>query len=136
MKRLTQRDGAFVYTTEKESCYMNGYSRNSVSHFCENTHCKALNDRSCPYLRVFDRLAAYEDTGLTPEQVKATAVALEMARKEHTALLADIKYVGDKCNGDACFICKFHDPENDVCVCPAHCTGEYWEWRGVMPNGD
>lgn len=70
------------------------------------------------------------------DRLQALSVALEMARKEHTALLADIKYVGDKCNGDTCFICKFFDPENEVCVCLAHCTGDYWEWRGVNPDAD
>lgn len=66
----------------------------------------------------------------------AEAEELARVKAENAALFSDIKYVSDKHNGDACFICKHHDPENDVCVCTEHCDGDKWEWRGVMPNGD
>lgn len=70
------------------------------------------------------------------DRLAELAAALKMAREENTALIADIEYMSNDCSGDACFICKFYDPGNNVCVCAEHCIGDKWEWRGVMPHGD
>lgn len=72
MERLTKRDALWNYVFFSESaCMLCAYDKEKVSTFCENTTCSSTKDRSCPYLRVIDRLAEYEDTGLTPEEIKA-----------------------------------------------------------------
>lgn len=154
MERLTKRDGMHVYTTEPETCTLCGYSWDSVSHFCENTVCKSLKDRSCPYLRVFDRLAEYEDTGLTPEQVNALAAELEAERYRHdryvdfelaeAAELAKVKAERDELLRTirvygGCDFCKYETVDCDESPCH-ECRGwggklDKWEWRGVNPDG-
>lgn len=75
MKRLTKRKGNAVFFSE-DACALCAYNEQHHSTFCENIGCSAAHDRTCPYLQVADRLAAYEDTGLTPQQVTDIAVAL------------------------------------------------------------
>ena len=82
MERLTMRAeaGRKVFFSE-DACFLCGYNKKYSSTFCENTLCESTFDRSCPYLAVIDRLADYEDTGLTPEEVK------DMAENAETRLL-------------------------------------------------
>lgn len=41
-------------------------------NYCpHNTNCLHILDRTCPYLTMIDKLAAYEDTDLTPEEIIA-----------------------------------------------------------------
>lgn len=76
MWRLTKRNGRKTYVT-KELCMLCAYDEAHKSSFCENTTCAASKDRTCPYLQVIDRLAAYEDTGLTPKQVTDLVTILQ-----------------------------------------------------------
>lgn len=46
-----------------------------LSYCNNNSRCEKAKDRSCPYLAVIDRLAAYEDTGLEPEEIKELLTA-------------------------------------------------------------
>lgn len=83
MKRLTKRAdiGNKVFFSE-DACNLCGYAEQNRSTFCENVGCAGTKDRSCPYLMVIDRLAAYEDTGLEPEEIKelCTDEVAEVAR--------------------------------------------------------
>lgn len=82
MDRLTQRAevGNKVFFS-LDACNLCGYNKDHTSTFCENVMCESTFDRSCPYLMVIDRLAAYEDSGLTPAEVK------DMAENAETRLL-------------------------------------------------
>lgn len=68
MIRLTQRLGNKTFFSE-DACFMCAYSENYHGKFCENIGCESAEDRTCPYLRVIDRLAEYEDTGLEPQEI-------------------------------------------------------------------
>lgn len=37
--------------------------------------------RTCPYLKIIDRLAAYEDTGLSPEEIIELKARMEGVEK-------------------------------------------------------
>lgn len=72
-----------------------------------------------------DRLAAYEDTGLTPDEVAAL-------RRERDALLTDLR-------GD-CASCVHRDAgvKSDVCqTCPQPGGAGFgnWQWRGPQEEG-
>ena len=100
-----------------------------------------------------DRLAAYEDTGLTPHQIK---VLQEMAGKDAdervrlrnkvVSLQADLARVtaerdaavGDLTmiciNGETCAACVHCCNKGDQFPCAISndwCGGEKWQWRGV-----
>lgn len=61
---------------------------------CSTEYCKSafkcpnVSDRTCPYLKMIDRLAAYEDTGLSPEEIielkGQNGGAREVKRLTHT----------------------------------------------------
>lgn len=68
MERITKRNGKYTVLTKK-ACFMCGYENQRRSTFCENIGCQSAEDRTCPYLVVIDRLAEYEDTGLTPKEI-------------------------------------------------------------------
>ena len=41
-----------------------------TSKFCAlPDRCDHIGDRACPYIQMVDRLAAYEETGLEPEEI-------------------------------------------------------------------
>ena len=82
MERLTQRKNGGTFFSE-DGCNMCGYAEKRSSTFCENLGCHSVIDRSCPYLQIIDRLAAYEDTGLTPEQIVAMKAELEDMQYRH-----------------------------------------------------
>lgn len=68
MNRLTKRGSTDI----KETYFANDLHRlcDMRSDYCQKKVCDRRADRSCPYLRCMDRLAAYEDTGMTPEQIR------------------------------------------------------------------
>lgn len=58
----------------------------SGNMFCDKASvCEHVYSRECPYLRVFDRLAEYEDTGVTPEEI----IALLNKQSENRPLTLD-----------------------------------------------
>lgn len=67
MERLTQRgkENNHVYFTRRPKGFLCGEDFCSYSYKCDK-----IKDRSCPYLEVMDRLAAYEDTGLEPQEIE------------------------------------------------------------------
>ena len=75
MERLTKRSGYGTFFS-KEACALCEYDEQHFSTFCENRECPDRKNRKCPYLQIVDRLAAYEDTGFTPEQITDLANAL------------------------------------------------------------
>ena len=76
MERSTQRKGRETFLTA-EACNLCGYAEKRSSTFCENIGCISTKDRTCPYLQIIDRLAEYEDTGLSPEEVKILVQDIE-----------------------------------------------------------
>lgn len=59
MERLTKRDGNFVTLEQKPRGFL-----------CRTGYCGiAFMCRTRPYLKIIDRLAAYEETGLEPEEI-------------------------------------------------------------------
>ena len=75
--RLTERDGNKVW-------FAHGRPRGFLCprDFCDNAYgCDKVKDRTCPYLRLLDKLAAYEDTGLSPEEIKLNMDGLDEYRK-------------------------------------------------------
>ena len=75
---------------------------------------------------IAERLAAYEDTGLTPDEVAAL-------RRERDALLTDLR-------GD-CASCVHRDEnaKSDVCqTCPQPGGAGFgnWEWRGPREDAE
>lgn len=64
MERLTKRDGNFVTVGKKQRGFL------CSTEYCKSAlKCPNVSDRTCPYLKMIDRLAAYEDTGLSPEEI-------------------------------------------------------------------
>lgn len=76
MERLTKRDGNFVT-----------FGRKPRGFLCRTEYCKIAfacphaSDRTCPYLRMIDLLAAYEDTGLSPEEIIELKARMEGLEK-------------------------------------------------------
>lgn len=66
MERITERIGEAVGLA-KHCPY------GKVPKFCNSCKCNGRREqqRVCPAIMMIDRLAAYEDTGLTPAEIKA-----------------------------------------------------------------
>ncbi len=77
MDRITERKGnGFVTFREKKQ-------RKCEKTFCSYANCcESVVDRSCPYLKLIDRLADYEDTELTPEEVSKMQKDLAQTRQD------------------------------------------------------
>ena len=66
MNRLTRRG-----KKNKDWVLLNKRCSKYDGDFCPHAEtCDFVDKRTCPYLEALDKLAAYEDTGLTPEEVK------------------------------------------------------------------
>lgn len=53
-----------------------------TAKFCTlSDRCDYIGDRTCPYLQMVDRLAAYEDTGLEPEEIIELKARMEGLEK-------------------------------------------------------
>ena len=70
MERLTKRG-----KTHPEYVYMAteliGECKGGCPKFCAAaSKCIQVTERTCPILQIFDRLAKYEYTGLSPEEIK------------------------------------------------------------------
>lgn len=88
--------------------------------------------------QIFDTLHAYEETGLTPEQIDALKIdklnltamveQLEKVRAERDSIVAYIKKGGCACN-----LCKHCacDPDDEPCAsCFNGQNYPKWEWEG------
>ncbi len=86
MDRITERKGnGFVTFREKKQ-------RKCEKTFCSYANCcESVVDRSCPYLKLIDRLADYEDTKLTPEEVSKIQKELAQTRQDLRAALDTTK---------------------------------------------
>lgn len=86
MERLTKRQpNNFVTFEERPRGFLCSY------RFCIHTDtCHKTADRTCPYLKTIDRLAAYEDTGLEPEEI---GVLCSMDRRAKMANLLRLLWV-------------------------------------------
>ena len=53
-----------------------------TANFCAlSGRCDHIGDRTCPYLQMVDRLAAYEDTDLEPEEIIELKARMEGLEK-------------------------------------------------------
>ena len=76
MERLTKRDGNFVTFGKKTRGFL------CSTEYCKSAFkCPNVSDRTCPYLKMIDRLAAYEDTGLSPEEIIELKARMEGLEK-------------------------------------------------------
>ena len=76
MERLTKRDGNFVTFGQKPRGFL------CSTEYCKSAfECPNVSDRTCPYLKMIDRLAAYEDTGLGPEEIIELKARMEGLEK-------------------------------------------------------
>lgn len=82
MERLTTRENGsgFVFIGKRPRGFL------CKIEFCDKVYnCEKIKDRSCPYLKMVDRLAAYEETGLEPEeieQLKGEVFGLKVDKQE------------------------------------------------------
>ena len=66
MNRLTRHG-----KKNKDWVLLNKICSKANGNFCPHAEtCNFVDNRTCPYLEALDKLAAYEDAGLTPEEVK------------------------------------------------------------------
>ena len=71
MERLTKRDGNFVTLEQKPREVLCGTGYCGLAFMC----------RTCPYLKIIDRLAAYEDTKLSPDEIIELKARMEGLEK-------------------------------------------------------
>lgn len=83
MERLTKRKGRCTFLSD-DACNLCGFAEKRSSTFCENIGCASSKDRTCPYLQIIDRLAAYEDTGLEPQEIAAMAKGKLLTAEDNT----------------------------------------------------
>lgn len=78
MERLTERKGERIYIDIKKRCPLGKNPK-----WCDSCKTDDYNEQRkvCPVLQMLDRLAAYEDIGLSPEEVKAALRELERYRE-------------------------------------------------------
>lgn len=111
MERLTEWNGrqiryAYYPRCFKEPCYGSG--------------CKI---KDCPFeIAVCERLAAYEDTGLTPEQCESAKVIIESAFSDDTSKAERIRELLKA------------DKDGRVVVLPCRQGDELWTY-GNFPHG-
>ena len=95
---------------------------------CECSRCTAecVNewDGLCWVRLAIKRLAAYEDTGLTPGEIAALRAELDAAQRRAEAAVRDLA------SAALCENCKHVD--NDECgeTCGDSDSAYRWEWRG------
>lgn len=98
MERLTFRTNQRVYLKKFDCPYDMPIQKRL---FCIGCHVQKIGNReNCGPLKVIDRLAAYEDTELTPEQVASLKAENAKLKAENQKLKAerdmaieDIKYI-------------------------------------------
>ena len=111
MERLTKKSGEMVWMKKGELCL---------------EPCEVMSDCSAGDIRnLLVRIAAYEDTGLEPEEIKS----LSDVKQERDAAIEDIPHT--------CEYCAYNGVDVDVAPC-ADCEQmntlfgeERWEWRGL-----
>ena len=71
------------------------------------------------------RLAAYEDTGLDPEEI-------EQLKRERDAAIEDLNKLRKK-TGWKCEYCYYSDNyDRDICCGCEYNNDNNWKWRGVQ----
>lgn len=93
MERLTK---IAYFPGEKIPCISEDIVPEDCEDFCEKAgECDFIEDRECPYLRIIDRLAAYEDTELEPEATAQLKKIAEIFNCD-TSDLEQLKALYDK----------------------------------------
>ena len=86
MDRLTKRIGNRTYFNINGK--PDGCTKKEIK-FCRNNSCELSITRDCPYLKMIDTLAAYEDTELEPSEIEGLKVDYWAASKEVKRLQAE-----------------------------------------------
>lgn len=86
MERLTKREGNFVTVGKKPRGFL------CSTEYCKSAfECPNVLDRTCPYLKMLDRLAAYEDTGLEPKEIQKLKAEAEKPKRTVSDLIRKLK---------------------------------------------
>ncbi len=122
MERITERFGKKTFLSH-EACSLCGYEAAKKSTFCENIGCQSAKDRTCPYLVIIDRLADYEDTGLTPEKIEALIAELDMFKAEASERSGEDNNVPATWNTKSVELCErcYYGYYNTGCSHAANC---------------
>lgn len=102
MKRLTKRDANGA---------AHRYGCRNVCAYCRNCDCDDMAE-------MVERLAAYEDTGLTPEEIAALRAELDAAKRDIKNMLQS-----ESCEEFCAFCKRSMDDDCSISNCNA-------EWRG------
>ena len=103
----------------------------------QEVECRSRNTAQC-IMDSWERLAAYEDTGLSPADIPALTVRAEAAEARADAAVEDLKLALIDEALDPCQCCEYG--------CTDHCThpdgptcgesgGKNWKWRGHQEAG-
>ena len=116
MERLTKRiDGEAVHFDCHGTCGT-----------CDGCTCFEIGG-------MVDRLAAYEDTGLSPTDIAALTARAEAAEAERDAAVKDLKLALIDETLDPCHCCEYgrtnHCTHPDGPTC-GETGGKNWQWRG------
>ena len=99
-------------------------------------------DGQCIY-EFYERLAKYEDTGLTPKEIMeindfSNSQCMKLLAENQVLKAERNSAIADLAMND-CDTCKFIDNYSDVEPCKKCCVindlvsdVSYWEWRGVL----
>ena len=125
MERLTKRDGNFVTVGKKPRGFLGS------TEYCKSAFkCPNVSDRTCPYLKMIDRLAAYEDTGLEPEEVAKIREDVENGYMKSTARrygisVARLRELAQADREGRCVVLNmprkplvWGDDDQNACLCP------------------
>jgi hypothetical protein len=88
MERLTRRG-----KKNKTWVLINKSCSKADGTFCPHANtCSHVDNRTCPYLEVLDRLCEYEETGMSPAEISGLRSELDRAKKyiEHLQMMAKI----------------------------------------------
>lgn len=90
MERLTERKGEHIYIDMKKRC---PFGKNPK--WCDSCKTDDYNEQRkvCPVLQMLDRLAAYEDIGLEPEEIPHWIPVSERLPEEIGHYLAVVKRI-------------------------------------------
>ncbi len=113
MNRLTKNFGRYGLIKVKDN---------------ETGHRKVLSEHSTRGFESWQRLGAYEDTGLTPDEVETLKAERDRFKARAETAEADMKRIADDMDGetDACYPCALCVKNNSKCDVGDTC----FEWRG------
>ena len=98
----------------------------------QEVECASRNTAQC-IMDSWERLAAYEDTGLSPADIATLTARAEAAEAERDAAVEDLKLALIDETLDPCHCCEYgrtnHCTHPDGPTC-GETDGKNWQWRG------